>query len=1015
MKIFFSFLTVVMASCTLFSQTGPGGIGSSSENSFWLDANRLSYVNNDNVAVFDDVSTNGNSFSQLVSTRQPIFKTAAVNGLPVVEFDGVNDYMRSGSISDLESAELTWYVVYKNTSNGGGILGGSYTSRVKQWLSYSISSGLNINGQYSSGSLKWAGFTQATGSYLFSGTHVSATDIKSYRNSTLMGTKIAPYTAGTGHNYVALGHVPGVTYTGLLDGCVAEAFAFNTTLNDLERVIVDNYLGAKYNIGIANDFYAYEATHNIDVIGIGDNGTDIHSNSKGAGFVSIANPVSMGTGEYLFVGHDGAALFPLVNTDMPAGLITSHERYDRTWRVGETGEVGNLTVTFNLGSSFGFANAASYYILVDTDDDFSNSTATIGVYNALNQTVSFVVNLADGDYFTLAGEPVPAAVNAIANGDWSNTSTWDCACVPSGFQTVNINAFTVDFDIDGFAKTLNIGLTGALNWVSSEQLVIKENLEIFGSIDMVDGSIAMNGDGVNQSLDVNSQVIEMNELIINNPGATVTVLNGTIGLNGLLSLESGDFNVNSTNLIVRSDSPVTSGRVGEIFPSASITGSVSVERFIASGVAGNRNLSSPVLGETLSAWDNDLAISGSGFPDGCAYGAFGDSSNGCYYSVKKHQGSAYIDVTNINETLLPGVGYEIFIGDNLTTFSGATVTTTGTLHSGSYSTPSFSYFWNLQGNPFASPISFPGITRSHVENYFYIFDAASGSYQWYDGATNTHSIPTLANGVLAIGQGYWTGNWGFMTYPQACKTGTSATFIRNTEVENGLQLTLKEDNSTHFNVTSLSLAEQASDKTDVLDIHYLSTGRETASSLYMVYDDTVKLAKNYLERNGKKKVVDFNMNCKTDAYYTISPSNLSDLQDYNNVYLFDKTLNKMVDLKAAGGYTFYSTIGNTERFTVILTNDVLSDKNYINGSVYAGNGNVSIKQLGHTLEIYNEVGQEGLSIEVTNVVGQKIVDNYLLDNTNGKQYLTVSDKYSGIFIAIVRSGGNIVATKKIIL
>jgi hypothetical protein len=1017
MKIFL-LVFLFLGSCPLvFSQTGPGGVGASSNNAFWLDASKLNYANNASVSVFDDYSTNGNSFTQLVAANQPIFKTNAVNGLPALEFDGVNDYMRSGSIPSLESAELTWYLVYENTSNGGGIIGGSYASRVKQWLSYSITSGLNINGHYSSGSLKYAGFTQATGTFLFSGTHVTSSDIKAYRNGTLTQTRAATYVAPSGHNYVALGHIPGVLHTGLLDGSVAEAFAFSSTLNDLERVIIENYLGAKYNIAIPNDFYAYESTHKMEVIGIGDDGTDTHTNSKGAGFVRISSPGSMTSGEYLFVGHDGIEPFPLVSADMPALISATHERFNRTWRVGETGDVGTVTVTFNLGSQFGFANSSTYYILVDTDGDFSNSIATAGVYNAGTQSVSFVVNLADGDYFTLAGEPVPTNINAIADGDWSNSSTWDCSCVPTGFQNVTITGFSVDLDADGFAKDLTVAAGGSLNWTGTEKLTLKGDLEIVGTIDMLNGSIDMSGESSDQDIDLNAQSIEFNDLIINNPLATVHLLNGTIELVGILSPEDGTFDVSAGTLLVKSTSATTEGRVGEIFPTASVVGAVTVERFIASGVAGSRNISSPVIGETLAAWDNDILISGSGFPDGCAYGAFGfgDTLHGCYYSVKKHQGSNYIDVTNINEVLEPGVGYELFLGDNLSTFSGATLTTTGTLHNGTFTSPSFSFFWNLQGNPFASPISFPDLVRSHVQNYFYIYDASSGSYQWYDGATNTSSVPGLANGVIAIGQAFWTGDWGFISYPQSAKTSATATFIKSNVVENALSLTLKQENSTFFNVSTVSFREDASDDVDALDIKYLSTGLEPASSLYMVYDDTVKLTKNYLVRDGLEKVIGFKMNCKTDAYYTISPSNFADLQDYANVYIFDKFLNKTIDLVREGQYTFYAEEGDLDRFTLILTNSTLSDKTYMKGIENSVDSNVSLAQLGQTIEVSSTVMLNNVTLEVTNVLGQKVFSDYQLAAITGKQYVSLPSELNGMYIVVLRENGNIMATKKIIL
>lgn len=54
-----------------------------------------------------------------------------------------------------------------------------------------------------------------------------------------------------------------------------------------------------------------------------------------------------------------------------------------------------------------------------------------------------------------------ATVTSIADGNWSSTSTWDCACVPAGNDQVTI-AHDVTLDVDilitaGFSLTINSG------------------------------------------------------------------------------------------------------------------------------------------------------------------------------------------------------------------------------------------------------------------------------------------------------------------------------------------------------------------------------------------------------------------------------------------------------------------------------------------------------------------------------------------------------------------------------
>lgn len=58
----------------------------------WLKAGRITgLVNNDPVASWSDLSASGTTFVQATGTKQPLYKTNAVNGKPSVLFDGVDD------------------------------------------------------------------------------------------------------------------------------------------------------------------------------------------------------------------------------------------------------------------------------------------------------------------------------------------------------------------------------------------------------------------------------------------------------------------------------------------------------------------------------------------------------------------------------------------------------------------------------------------------------------------------------------------------------------------------------------------------------------------------------------------------------------------------------------------------------------------------------------------------------------------------------------------------------------
>lgn len=1014
MKNFLCILSIVVG-FTALSQTGPGGVGSSSSNNYWIDANSLSLSDGSGVTVFDDVSGNGNNFEQFSVPDQPTFTTGAVNGLPALDFDGSSDYMRSGSISAIESGELTWFVVYQKASNTSqGIIGGNYSSNPKQWLSY-CNSGNNVvyNGHTSMGSLKNVSYNDG-GSFTFASTHVTSSNIKTYQEGVLKGTKSATYTAPSGHNFVSLGHYPSITTSYFLNGYIAESFVFNTTLNDLERVIIENYLGAKYGFSIPQDFYSYQATHNIGVVGIGNDGSNTHVNSQGAGVLVIADPSAMGTGEYFFAGHTNVDLTTFETADMPVAIST-HSRWSRTWRVDETGDVGSLTVAFDLSGGIGFGDPATYNLLVDNDGDFSDATIVAGVYNVGTQTMEFTVDLSSGDYITLSGLVLsPQAIHSVQSGSWYTASTWDCDCFPTLSDTVYVEpGHDVNIDGDAFVYDLFVENTGVLTMTQDFELAIYGDLSVNGSLSLSDGTIALRGNDA-QNITANSSTVDLNNLIVENiGGGDVTFSNGEYVLNNTLFPLDGSMVVDGGaggTFVVNSTSATTSGRIDRIYSGFTMTGNVTVKRFLAAGNADQRNICSPVIGATLAEWDNNLEISGEGFPDGCAYGP-----DGCYYSVKTNEHGEYSDVTDINTTLLPGEGYEIFVGTDLTTFDGATITSTGAIHAGEFTTPSYPYSWNIQGNPFASPILYSEVVRNgFTSNYFYVFDAASGGYQWYDGSSNTSSIPEFANGLLAIGQGFWTEGWGSITYPQTAKTSTQATFVRNSNIDESIYLTMKEQGTTYNCMINVDFNSEAFDNYDSLDIRHLSTGLEKASSL-MINSNDGMLRKQYLYNDKRDKTLDLSISILNEGYFTIEASNIENANRYSSITLIDNLTGDVIDLKMHNSYTFYSEEGDSRRFQLVLSNEVIQTNETSIFESGLDDSELTITQMGNAIDVESDEAIEGVTeISIVNLLGQDVVYTETLTIEAGSNMVFVPSELSGMYLVVIKSA-NGVKTKKIML
>ncbi len=926
--------------------------------------------------------------------------------LTAVSFDGTSDYLLSGAIPAIESSEISWFVVYQKASmQSQGLIGGNYSSNPKQWQSYSNSNNnYVVNCHYATGSITYNRYLDNGSSFNFTENIASTSNFSTYRNGSFIGTKNVGYSAPTGHNSVSLGKLPASSTSYFFNGYIAEAFVFNYAVNSLERVLIENYIGAKYNLAIPTDLYSYEGTHFLNVIGIGNNGTNSHTDSKGNGYVEILNPTDLGSNEYLLVGHSNVPITSTSNADMPVA-VSSHHRYDRTWRVDETGEVGDLTLIFDVSGIASFAYPNTYNLLVDSDGNFSDATVVAGTYNSANQTMSFTVNLNAGDFFTLSGLLLlPTAIHSVQTGNWSDVNTWDCGCVPSLSDTVFVqNTDIVSVDVDAYTHHLTVESSATLNMAQDNLLSVYGDFVVDGSATLTDGTIQFIGSNI-QNISANGNTLELNNIIINNFIQTdVNFDNGEFVLNNTLYPTKGNMNVNSpATFIINSTSANTSGRVDVVSPNFNLVGNVSVRRFLPAGVSGERDISSPVVGATLAHWDADIEISGEGFPDGCAY----DST--CYYSVKQFELGAYVDITDINHTLESGEGYEVFIGTDLNNFNGATITSTGTLRDFTDLTLNVKRGgWTILGNPYASPILFSSIDHHFdIGDYFYVYDAAAGSYQWYDDASASSSTAELTNGLLAIGQGFWVYNNNpnadkYFTYKQSDKVSSTATFIRReTLVDNSIYLTLKQEGTTFKNTMSVGFVENAYDDFDTLDIIHLATVKQKASSI-MVKTQESLLAKNFVQDDRRDKSMMVSVKINSEGYFSIDASNLENNFMYKFITLYDNVTGDVIDLRKYPSYTFFSEAGEFDRFELVLSNERI-EGNSTSTNIIGEEGTISISQIGNAVNIQSEDQIEGnSSLTIYNLLGQELIFSTNFEVQKGDNIIFVPEELSGMYVVVV--------------
>lgn len=434
---------------------GPGGVGDTNGTTnlvFWLRADQLTLANNANVSSWSDQS-GYNNHANAVAGREPVFNTNTLNSRPVVRFIASNtDYLRVNDASSLRPNNLSVFVV------------GQYTNSTSQWSPFLVKTSTydwldgygivrnNTDASVRAYVTRWdANFVNSN---LAANTPTIMTavynnvNVQSFYNETSQGTDAFTSNITNSGNYLYLGVTP--PYTGTtpiqpLDGYIAETFLFNRPVTLAERIIIHNYLAAKYNrtLGGGNDLYTMDdpgnGNYDSDVAGVGQ--ASDGSNLKDAQGTSIVrmvvqSPSSLTNNEFLFWGHDNTSLAPTI-TGVGAGI---YERITRVWRVSEVGDVGPVAISFDLNSYPGTPLGPNLRLLIDRDGDgfADNDVTPIGGGTYVGKVITFGgVNLQNGDRFTLGNTssnntlPITlvsfdaTAVNHSVKLNWTTSSEID--------------------------------------------------------------------------------------------------------------------------------------------------------------------------------------------------------------------------------------------------------------------------------------------------------------------------------------------------------------------------------------------------------------------------------------------------------------------------------------------------------------------------------------------------------------------------------------------------------------
>lgn len=447
----FFIVFVLLLPNVILSQLGPGGVSAEttgdSNCKMWLDAEELSLADGASVPSWPDVSlsVNNNTPTQTNITSQPTYRSdisASLNGHPILRFLPAQ-YLQLLSSADINTAgpytERTTFLAFRT--------GSDVTTRQMLWEQGGTVRGLNIF--IFDGDLYFGGYdlnNDGDGtpiwSYTYTSvpvspstayivTHVFDGPLGSTTGSIsgfLNGQTFAIINPGPGNpatpvgslwahpNSPGLGAVNGDSYNELgpissstgqqpFLGDIAEFVAYDEILNDAERIIVENYLGAKYFANlVVNDYFDYQVTHGTEVIGIGRDvgATNFHNTAQGRNLFQIeGNTTEFANAdqEYFLVGHDNGDASTWTITNAPNNGVNSL-RLSREWRADHSSNVGDVSFQIDAASLPTLLTGYTKYCLV-----VDKSGGAVSDFNSINTEVIEMSNTT-GTLFSTS-EPIP--------------------------------------------------------------------------------------------------------------------------------------------------------------------------------------------------------------------------------------------------------------------------------------------------------------------------------------------------------------------------------------------------------------------------------------------------------------------------------------------------------------------------------------------------------------------------------------------------------------------------------
>lgn len=535
---------------------------------------------------------------------------------------------------------------------------------------------------------------------------------------------------------------------------------------------------------------------------------------------------------------------------------------------------GNVTITGSLTPTSSLSINGN--LLNNGTLNSGSATVTFGGTTAISGTsICSFNNLVISPASSLTG-PLNGTINVA--GTWTNNGTF----TDNGGTVV----FNGTSSITGATNFGGVTITGTLT--SPASLNVARNFTNNGTFVAGSGTLVLNGSSI-QSISGTTTTTFNNITVTNTAGPPAVQVQSNQNLQGVLTLSAnsqfdadGSSNTSVFTLLSTNDNSTSDASIAALPSGASVTGNVTVQRFMAIEGGNNtriyRFISSPVQSAPVSQIQTFIPVTGT-FSGASSCSGCGTSQSMFAYDesvITGDQNAGYINfpAAGNSETFTSGRGYSIFVRGNtapISTAGNARWSLTGPINSGSINFNPFTTFnssgtlandgWNLVGNPYPSTIDWDaaGWTRTNINNAIYMRDnGQSGVFATYISGASVNG----GSRYIPTGQAFFVksdgGTIDFRATESVKAAGTQTTFFRQETVNDFLRMTLSGNGVRDEAV--IRFQKEASDVYDSKqDARKLRNGSDTSPivSLSSISSDGVLLAINSANSLGCKNLVPF--------------------------------------------------------------------------------------------------------------------------------------------------------------